>query len=200
MEMSEILMEINNLKEQITLIDSNLKFNMTIFLTLLAMFLGVSGWALYLTAKNWFDKAIKDSEHKFHSKIEELTVEMTKLQKEIDSKPIKDESGIWSPTVNYDKVHYLNQEGKYYRVGDIVFIWLDMLIESDTLMSFFQVEGLPYIPLNDYNFETYFFSNTDMHLVKASIKNMSNSITFISDINPSLKRLNIKCSFFYKIQ
>ena len=58
MEMSEILMEVNNLKEQITLIDSNLKFNITIFLTLLAMFLGVSGWALYLMAKDWFEKGL----------------------------------------------------------------------------------------------------------------------------------------------
>ncbi len=78
-----MLSEIGNLGERIDLIDSNLKFNITVFLSLMTIFLAISGWALYIWARSIVEKSTQD---KLLQIKEELVKEVTY---EID--PIKNE-------------------------------------------------------------------------------------------------------------
>lgn len=59
MDLKELIMEVSNLEDRIDLIDSNLKFNITIFLGLLTLFVAMAGWALYLFAKSIVGKGLE---------------------------------------------------------------------------------------------------------------------------------------------
>jgi hypothetical protein len=80
LELEEIIVQITNLQEQIRLIDSNLKFNITVFLAMLAFFLGLAGWALYLFAKSIVEKGLdnrinllrKELKERYDKRTEEL--------------------------------------------------------------------------------------------------------------------------------
>ena len=58
MELDSINNQINNLRDTITLIDDTVKFHLTIQWAVLAFVIAASGWALYLMAKDWFEKGL----------------------------------------------------------------------------------------------------------------------------------------------
>ncbi|MBP2027387.1 hypothetical protein J2Z35_001181 [Acetoanaerobium pronyense] len=58
MELESIDNQINSLKDTITLIDGTVKFHLTIQWMVLAFVIAASGWALYLMAKDWFEKGL----------------------------------------------------------------------------------------------------------------------------------------------
>jgi hypothetical protein len=57
---SEIIAKIDSLREQINIIDSNIKFNITIFVAMLALFLGLAGWALSLLVRSLVNKKVTE--------------------------------------------------------------------------------------------------------------------------------------------
>lgn len=94
LELEEVLVELNNLNERINLVDSNLKFNITIFLGLLTLFLGLAGWALYLFAKNIVDKSVQiqlikikqELKQETNSEIKQISGELNELKSNLDQR------------------------------------------------------------------------------------------------------------------
>lgn len=77
MNNEKIIQQLESLSDQISLIDSNLKFNITVFLGSITLFLAISGWALFLFAQSivrkGIDKQIKSLKDELVDYINEKT-------------------------------------------------------------------------------------------------------------------------------
>ncbi|MDL2028250.1 hypothetical protein OOZ25_02820 [Bacillus subtilis] len=72
MKIDELEQKINNLADMQQLIDSTVKFHITIFWTIQAFVVAVLGVALYQLAKRLFDKAMDKKEKEFLAKLDEI--------------------------------------------------------------------------------------------------------------------------------
>lgn len=116
MGLEEITMEINSLKQLITVIDDNLKFNISVFIALLALFIAAAGWALSQRAKSIIEKSVQT---KLSEMKEELRGDITSETKQIKDELFELKGGldqhILSLVENNAKIRWasgsLNSEG-----------------------------------------------------------------------------------------
>lgn len=147
MDVAEIFKEINNLKEMINLIDSNLKFNINIFLVITTLVVMLIGGALYIWAKFLVSTGIKHESEKINNTInkQNTVIESQKNQladlKEYVEYTLAEERGIWTPFLREGNHTYTKQIGNYYRIGKLVVLWLEIEIENIDLKT----EGSVYI-------------------------------------------------------
>lgn len=77
--MEETIVELKNLREQILIIDGNIKFNINVFLGLLSLFLASAGWGLSLFAKSIVEKGMNTKSIEIKREVrQELTGELHK--------------------------------------------------------------------------------------------------------------------------
>ena len=62
------------------------------------------------------------------------------------------EEGTWTPSVGGTTVTYTNQNGKYTKVGRMVFIWFYLQIDSIGNGETNEIQGLPFTPATSNQF------------------------------------------------
>lgn len=93
LELVELVNEISHSSELIELIDSNLKFNITVFLTIMALFIAMVGGVLYWWAKSIVEECMqtklsiikKGLEWYLYNETKQIKKELKELKNRLDS-------------------------------------------------------------------------------------------------------------------
>ncbi len=96
--------------------------------------------------KSLYDNKLAALEKKYTEEIKNSTLNFMNTVNEVKEEVIMEESGRWTPCIVGDGYDYKTNEGKYFRHGSIVTLWIKIKIKRKDESSYDEayIHGLPY--------------------------------------------------------
>lgn len=141
---------------------SNINNNINQFWIVFFGLLGLIGIGLVYLAKQMtksgIEKGVEKIRQEYDSKLLKFDEKFAEIDLIIDKIPTDfiTESGTWTPEISPDVYKYLNNTGKYYRIGNVVIVWFDIEISDNNVNKSMVkyigpvvIKGLPFIADSD---------------------------------------------------
>lgn len=203
MTIEEIQKQLDYLSDKIDLINSNLQFNITTFLAVMALVITITGFSIGLLVKNIvnkrFNEEIKNIDNQRDKKIEESVNEIRKDFKKL----MGIEIGKWTPILKIGnrEIECCKCEGTYTKQDNLVNINMYLhanLSEQNIQNGNVMIDGLPFISTDDIiscSIGDYFGVKTDKEQLTAIICDNSIVLTLSGENHEYLSDVNLKDDF-----